>query len=296
MMYRLLILIFISISLAACAPKLNRVESTPLEPTPITTEPVCQPSTIQESPNGFLEIQGRMKSDGELWALLFFDEPHANEDLKLVWRITGTSPEFTAQAQHEDGTTSLPIWGPESHGSSNWERPGQEWGTGFNFSEPGCWTITVTSGKTQGEIMLDVLPPFPPNIQGEQWVIFSAEKARNQGIGTFVGNDQIAEYWTPTESDIRALENGLSTYLENNPDRFNEHTPVWERLDEYNRQYIGIILDGKKIIYANYFCDSSGMDWRKDFVFVLDGGDCYFQFKYDPNSGEFFDLQVNGVA
>jgi len=94
-----------------------------------------------------------------MWALLFFDEAYANEDLKIVWRITGTSLPFTARAQHEDGEIILPIWGPEFHVSSTWERPGQEWGTGFNFSEPGCWTITVTSGETTGEITLDVLNP-----------------------------------------------------------------------------------------------------------------------------------------
>ena len=93
-----------------------------------------------------------------MWALLFFDEAHANEDLKIVWRITGLG-EFHAEAQNENGKVILPIWGPEFHVSSTWERPGEEWGTGFNFSEPGCWTITVTSGETTGEISLDVLNP-----------------------------------------------------------------------------------------------------------------------------------------
>jgi hypothetical protein len=156
-MYRLLILILISISLAACVPKLNRADNIPLESTPTATEPVCQPSLIQKSANSFPEIQGTMHSDGEVWALLFFDEAHANEDLKIVWRITGTGLAFTAEAQHEDGTMISPIWGPEHHEGSNWERPGEEWGTGFNFPEPGCWTITVTSGETVGEVSLDVL-------------------------------------------------------------------------------------------------------------------------------------------
>jgi hypothetical protein len=135
------------------------------------------------------------------------------------------------------------------------------------------------------------------NLQGERWVILSAEQAQEQSIGTwFMGNGQTMEYWTPVEDDVLTLENGLAVYLQNNPDRFYGGTPVWERLDEYNRQYIGIILDGKKIIYANYFCDNVETDWRKDFVFVMDGGDCFFQFKYDVDSAEFFDLQVNGVA
>jgi len=157
-MRRLFIFIFISISLAACMPKLGRVDSVPSESTPVITQPVCQPSQILKSRNDFPEIQGTMDSDGEMWALLFFDQAHANEDLKIAWRIIGRGLPFTAQAQHEDGAIISPIWGPEFHVSSSWERPGQEWGTGFNFSEPGCWTITVASGETRGEIILHVLP------------------------------------------------------------------------------------------------------------------------------------------
>jgi hypothetical protein len=97
-----------------------------------------------------------MKSDGELWALLFFETAHINEDEKIVWRITGEGDEFYAQAQNETGTVLTPIW-TEYHGSSSWQRPGQEWGTGFNFPEPGCWTITVTRGATIGKISLEVL-------------------------------------------------------------------------------------------------------------------------------------------
>ncbi len=96
-----------------------------------------------------------MQSDGELWALLFFLTAHANEEAKIVWRITGEGGVFEAQAQSESGTITQPVW-EQYHESSNWERPGQEWGTGFNFPEPGCWTITVTYGETMGTISLDV--------------------------------------------------------------------------------------------------------------------------------------------
>ena len=99
-----------------------------------------------------------MKSDGEVWALPFFERAYANEDEKIVWRITGEGDHFQAQAQSEDGTVIQPIW-IEYHGGSNWQRPGQEWGTGFNFPTPGCWTITVSRGETRAEISLDVLAP-----------------------------------------------------------------------------------------------------------------------------------------
>jgi len=136
--------------------------------------------------------------------------------------------------------------------------------------------------------------------QGEKWVVFTKSQAEDFGIpGWFLSSDQTndVEYWTPTGKDVLALENGLAPYLQENSKRFySEGIPVWDRLDDYNRQYIGIIIDGRQSMYANYFCDDGGPDWRTRFVIVMDGGDCFFQFKYDTASGEFFDLQVNGSA
>lgn len=119
------------------------------------------------------------------------------------------------------------------------------------------------------------------------------------GVASWVaGSGQTVEYWTPSKDDVLALENGLADFLQNESGKFyvQEEPPVWERLDGYNRQYIGLTVDGRKFIYANFFCDDAAKDWRKDFVLVMDGGSCFFQFKYDPRKGEFFDLRVNGSA
>ncbi len=156
--FQALWLITVSIALVACVPALDRLTAAPAQATPVATQPACQPSPVQPSKNGFPEIQGTMKSAGELWALLFFDKAQANKEEKIVWRITGTGKQFDIMARHEDGTIIHPIWGPEYHGGSNWERPGDEWGTGFNFPQPGCWTLTVTLGATSGEIRLEVFP------------------------------------------------------------------------------------------------------------------------------------------
>lgn len=140
--------------------------------------------------------------------------------------------------------------------------------------------------------------PSAQNLQGEHWVIFSAEQASEWNVGSwFLQDGENLEYWTPTGDHVLALEKELGAFLQANPDHFYERNiPVWDRLEEYNRQYIGIHLDDKQVIYANYFCDSAQLDWRNDFVLVMDGGDCFFQFKYDVDSAEFFDLQVNGSA
>jgi hypothetical protein len=148
-----LILILVLGGLTGCTASTSTPESF------ATATTACQPSRIQTSKDSFPEIQGTMSSDGEMWALLFFGEAHAKEDIKIVWRITGEGTDFIVQGKHEDGTVISPTWGPEPHEDSTWDRPGSEWGTGFNFPKPGCWTLTATRGTTIGEIRLNILAP-----------------------------------------------------------------------------------------------------------------------------------------
>ncbi len=135
------------------------------------------------------------------------------------------------------------------------------------------------------------------NAEGENWVAFSEDKAQtDQMLDWLFPGD--AEYWSPTKADVRGLESGLPDYLQENKSAFYmTDEPIWEQLDEYNSQYVGIILDGRKVIYASYLC-KSGVDteWKENFIFVADGGECYFQFKFDTSTGEFYDLLVNGEA
>ena len=62
-------------------------------------------------------------------------------ELKLVlkWWSGGVG---VTTATAPDGTLRQPIW-QQGHGSSDWERAGIEWGTGWQITEPGCWRIHV---------------------------------------------------------------------------------------------------------------------------------------------------------
>lgn len=137
--------------------------------------------------------------------------------------------------------------------------------------------------------------PPAANMEGGQWIVFTAENARKEQIGGWLFTGEI-EYWSPTEADVRAVEEGVGVFLQENAAMFYTNVPVWERLDEYNRQYVGMIVEGRKVLYANFFCNREDATWRKEFVLVLDGGSCYFQFQFDSATGEFFDLRVNGEA
>lgn len=131
--------------------------------------------------------------------------------------------------------------------------------------------------------------------ESETWFIFSAQQAKEINLTAELGHPD--DYWTPTENDVLALETGLIPYLKEHSNLFhNPSQPVWGHLDQYHRQYLGYSSEGREFIYANYFCNTHGVDWKEEFIFVMDGGECYFQIKYDPASGEFFDLTINGEA
>jgi len=104
------------------------------------------------------EVRGTTRS-GTLWGLLLGPgavPPRAGDELKIVWRMTGQGPlrvRFTAP----DGKPKPLAFGPEAHrGASSYQRPGDEWGTGFRFTTPGCWHIRLTRSNNVGDVWLDV--------------------------------------------------------------------------------------------------------------------------------------------
>jgi len=63
---------------------------------------------------------------------------------------------FSISATGPAGAVIRPIWGPDLHGSSSWNRPGAEWGTCWVFPAAGCWTVTAKRGTASGYIVLRV--------------------------------------------------------------------------------------------------------------------------------------------
>jgi len=142
-------------------------------------------------------------------------------------------------------------------------------------------------------VSCSTLPLESPTVEVNQnWVIVTKEQAEE--IASWLGGS--GGFWTPSADDIFKLEERLAEYLSQNSSYFFSQPPTWERLDEYQRQYIGLERGGRQIIYGNFFCNNLGMDWRKTLVIVDDGGDCYFQVEYDVEDGALIMLLVNGVS
>lgn len=132
--------------------------------TPGSTADSCHPTTTEAQPVLGAEAQADSTDGYEVWALFFNDWPlppgeavriPVNEEVKIVWRSTGEGS-FRIEAEGPDGVSIRPAWGPDLHGSSNWERPGDEWGTGWTFPSTGCWTFDVTRGDISAEMVAEV--------------------------------------------------------------------------------------------------------------------------------------------
>ncbi|MFY1673195.1 hypothetical protein ACN27G_25050 [Plantactinospora sp. WMMB334] len=133
------------------------------EATATATAPAADPAptctTPVEPPEGPPEVQGVANAGNSFWGLLFprgGPELRAGRDEKIVWRMTG-SGSFGIRATGPGGANLGPVWGPVEHGGSSWTRPGDEWGTGWNFPTAGCWTLRANrSGGATGSVVLRV--------------------------------------------------------------------------------------------------------------------------------------------
>jgi hypothetical protein len=132
---------------------------------------------------------------------------------------------------------------------------------------------------------------------GDDTVIFSAEQAEAMEVKLWIeGSVPIEGFWTPEPTQVLALERALPAFLAEHPELFRRDPPPSESLAAYRGQYIGIVEEGQRLIYGNYFCDAGSHDWQQEMILVDDGGDCFFQVRYDPATGAFREIRVNGEA
>lgn len=95
-------------------------------------------------------LQGTASSGVTAYGMLFSATPAAlpadGTTNKMVVRMTGAG-ELRAHLTSPDGSTRPLDWGPERHGGSTFQRPGEEWGVGFSFDLPGCWELDLERGQ-----------------------------------------------------------------------------------------------------------------------------------------------------
>ena len=124
---------------------------------------------------------------------------------------------------------------------------------------------------------------------GYPGVIVPAERGAEFGIFKATG------YWTPGLSDVEAFESAFPVWIGKQTvwgaDVVAERWP-----DDYVRQYVGFERDAAQYVYVNALCPTDFMDWQTQPIFVMDGGPCFFSVVYNPTTGDFLDLMINGIA
>jgi hypothetical protein len=121
--------------------------------------PGCHPASPVTLFNSFLPQVEGTGHGATLWGLLMF--PHAlparaGDQKKIVWRMTGTGL-LTLEAIGPGGKHHRLAWGPDAHLSSNWDKPGDEWGAGYVFTAPGCWDLRAIRGNATADVWIGVI-------------------------------------------------------------------------------------------------------------------------------------------
>ena len=105
------------------------------------------------------EVQG-VGHDATIYGLVFLTHPEpvrVGDELKIVWRMTGQG-DLSVSYFAPDGRPGVLTFGPEAHGGSTYQRPGDEWGTGFSFDAAGCWRIHLARSVGSGDVWIAIAP------------------------------------------------------------------------------------------------------------------------------------------
>ena len=109
--------------------------------------------------------------------------------------------------------------------------------------------------------------------------------------------------WRPTDVQIRELERRLPAALAL---KAQERGPRYTQATAFRRQYAGLLVGSRRIVYVNAFPPDVGnpakegtpaarvFDWHREPVIVCDGGPAFFGVEYDPQQRTFSNFEFNG--
>ena len=123
---------------------------------------------------------------------------------------------------------------------------------------------------------------------GQCWVPTSAQAIEAEKA--------VRDYITRAQKDAKvAFPNDTGSVSEW---RQKSLVEVGQKYPQYVIQFVGIMVNGKKQIFCNYSCrdTSQQLDPSRNFIFVYDGGSCFWQIEYVPGTKSCTGLQINGNA
>src|SRR4030095_7838718 len=113
---------------------------------------------------------------------------------------------------------------------------------------------------------------------------------QNNKSSLWISIDSTFEKFTPTIEEIGVVKQLSKIHIDSlernrNPKIVKEYGKLLKFKDsDYFRQYVGYIdSKGNRIVFVNAVCKSYGQnsDFRENWIFVFDGGSCFYQIKVD---------------
>lgn len=137
-----------------------------------------------------------------------------------------------------------------------------------------------------------------PVIVSDRAVILTPEQApRLMKPCSRPGPDKVSGFWMPTASDVALMEKELPAFM--------SKSGIRHPVSDYCRQYVGVISNGRKVIYINALPVSDAedkdidpedrMQWKKEPAIVCDGGPEFWGAEFDLLAKEFLHLEGNGA-
>jgi hypothetical protein len=150
--------------------------------------------------------------------------------------------------------------------------------------------------RTHLSLALLLIISAPLRADDRMWVLLASSQAK--AVTRFCSRGPVAKVdggWRPTTKEIEAIEEALSksTYLRG---KLTSKPGQSSDPREYYRQYVGVIISRRRLIYINGMCRKPPSYWTRTLVDVCDGGQCFWGVLYDPASGQFSQFEMNGVA
>jgi len=105
-----------------------------------------------------------------------------------------------------------------------------------------------------------------------------------------------APAWTPSAADTARAERGLRSYLRSLGPQVHDYGngPLWRRLRDYGRQYVGVMRNGHRVIWINLFATDTPFyekgSEQQTLVKLHECGDCNAEVYFDVERGIYSDF------
>jgi hypothetical protein len=135
-------------------------------------------------------------------------------------------------------------------------------------------------------------------ILGKKGVIVTEAFLRESGLPA-------QGFWKPSRSELKEVERALPTFLRmqtRNRPTIKELVELTALAPKSRRQYVGMILDGRKVVWVNAIPQKPRKEvdpfanWKREIIDVSDGGPKFWGVVYDVGKHSFEKLILNGSA